>query len=103
MSVVSMSNHLCFGIIFSYPISCKTMDPVGTVTHWFLSLLSFDAQISSTKKLFLCQEKGFEDAKPVIAALKEKGVSAVGAAGYCWGGKQHFSTYLLFCNSLIKI
>ncbi|RLM98633.1 endo-1,3 [Panicum miliaceum] len=32
-------------------------------------------------------EKGFEDAKPVIAALKEKGVSAVGAAGYCWGAK----------------
>ncbi|PWZ09842.1 hypothetical protein Zm00014a_002221 [Zea mays] len=33
------------------------------------------------------KEKGFEEAKPVIAALKEKGVSAVGAAGYCWGAK----------------
>ncbi|KAF8719838.1 hypothetical protein HU200_024596 [Digitaria exilis] len=32
-------------------------------------------------------EKGFEDAKPVIAALKEKGISAIGAAGYCWGAK----------------
>ncbi|XP_078173906.1 endo-1,3;1,4-beta-D-glucanase-like [Carex rostrata] len=32
-------------------------------------------------------EKGFEEAKPVIAALKEKGVSSVGAAGYCWGAK----------------
>uniref|UniRef100_A0A0A9H7M1 Dienelactone hydrolase domain-containing protein n=1 Tax=Arundo donax TaxID=35708 RepID=A0A0A9H7M1_ARUDO len=31
--------------------------------------------------------KGFEEAKPVIAALKEKGISAVGAAGYCWGAK----------------
>ncbi|XP_066362978.1 endo-1,3;1,4-beta-D-glucanase-like [Miscanthus floridulus] len=31
-------------------------------------------------------KKGFEEAKPVIAALKEKGVSSVGAAGYCWGG-----------------
>uniref|UniRef100_A0A0A9E7E2 Dienelactone hydrolase domain-containing protein n=1 Tax=Arundo donax TaxID=35708 RepID=A0A0A9E7E2_ARUDO len=31
--------------------------------------------------------KGFEEAKPVIAALKEKGVSAIGAAGYCWGAK----------------
>jgi len=32
-------------------------------------------------------EKGFEEAKPVIATLKAKGVSAVGAAGYCWGAK----------------
>ncbi|CAN6346939.1 unnamed protein product [Urochloa humidicola] len=31
-------------------------------------------------------KKGFEEAKPVIAALKEKGMSSVGAAGYCWGG-----------------
>lgn len=31
--------------------------------------------------------KAFEEAKPVIAALKEKGVSSVGAAGYCWGAK----------------
>ncbi|KAL6865125.1 hypothetical protein ACP4OV_016276 [Aristida adscensionis] len=32
-------------------------------------------------------KKAFEEAKPVIAALKEKGISAIGAAGYCWGGK----------------
>lgn len=32
-------------------------------------------------------DKGFEDAKPVIAALKSKGFSAVGAAGFCWGAK----------------
>ncbi|KAK3138842.1 hypothetical protein QOZ80_5AG0374100 [Eleusine coracana subsp. coracana] len=31
--------------------------------------------------------KGFEEAKPIIAALKEKGMSQVGAAGYCWGAK----------------
>ncbi|XP_057508323.1 endo-1,3;1,4-beta-D-glucanase-like [Actinidia eriantha] len=31
--------------------------------------------------------KGFEDAKPVIAALKNKGISAIGAAGFCWGAK----------------
>ncbi|XP_010905246.1 endo-1,3;1,4-beta-D-glucanase [Elaeis guineensis] len=31
--------------------------------------------------------KGFEDAKSVIAALKSKGISAVGAAGFCWGAK----------------
>ncbi|ONK62866.1 uncharacterized protein A4U43_C07F8950 [Asparagus officinalis] len=32
-------------------------------------------------------EKGFQDAKPVVTALKERGASAVGAAGFCWGGK----------------
>ncbi|KAJ4789512.1 alpha/beta-Hydrolases superfamily protein [Rhynchospora pubera] len=32
-------------------------------------------------------EKGYEDAKLVIQALKEKGVSAIGAAGFCWGAK----------------
>jgi dienelactone hydrolase len=31
--------------------------------------------------------KGFEDAKLVIQALKRKGVSAIGAAGFCWGAK----------------
>ncbi|XP_038719329.1 endo-1,3;1,4-beta-D-glucanase-like isoform X2 [Tripterygium wilfordii] len=31
--------------------------------------------------------KGFEDAKPVIEALRRKGVSAIGAAGFCWGAK----------------
>ncbi|CAH9102842.1 unnamed protein product [Cuscuta europaea] len=32
-------------------------------------------------------EKGFEDTKSVIAALKCKGISSTGAAGYCWGAK----------------
>ncbi|KAL5163568.1 Endo-1,3-1,4-beta-D-glucanase [Glycine soja] len=32
-------------------------------------------------------EKGIEVAKPVIEALKSKGVSAIGAAGFCWGAK----------------
>ncbi|XP_057507825.1 endo-1,3;1,4-beta-D-glucanase-like [Actinidia eriantha] len=32
-------------------------------------------------------DKGFEDAKPVIASLKNKGISAIGAAGFCWGAK----------------
>ncbi|EXB95845.1 hypothetical protein L484_010044 [Morus notabilis] len=31
-------------------------------------------------------DKGYEDAKQVVAALKSKGVSAIGAAGFCWGG-----------------
>jgi len=31
-------------------------------------------------------DKGNEDTKAVIAALRSKGVSAIGAAGFCWGG-----------------
>ncbi|KAG2371250.1 uncharacterized protein HKW66_Vig0214240 [Vigna angularis] len=30
--------------------------------------------------------KGIETAKPIIEALKRKGASAVGFAGFCWGG-----------------
>ncbi|XP_020227431.1 endo-1,3;1,4-beta-D-glucanase [Cajanus cajan] len=32
-------------------------------------------------------DKGFEDAKSIIDALKSKGVSVIGAAGFCWGAK----------------
>ncbi|KAA0049404.1 endo-1,3 [Cucumis melo var. makuwa] len=32
-------------------------------------------------------DKGFDDAKPVVEALKNKGISAIGAAGVCWGAK----------------
>ncbi|KAH7679541.1 putative hydrolase related to dienelactone hydrolase protein [Dioscorea alata] len=32
-------------------------------------------------------EKGVEDAKSVIAALKSKGITSIGAAGFCWGAK----------------
>lgn len=38
-------------------------------------------------KTFIFQDKGYEDAKAIIAALKSKGASAIGAAGFCWGGK----------------
>ncbi|XP_023894322.1 endo-1,3;1,4-beta-D-glucanase [Quercus suber] len=31
-------------------------------------------------------DKGYEAAKAMIAALKSKGVSAIGAGGFCWGG-----------------
>lgn len=30
--------------------------------------------------------KGCDDAKAVVEALKNKGVAAIGAAGFCWGG-----------------
>ncbi|KAK7292369.1 hypothetical protein RIF29_08147 [Crotalaria pallida] len=33
------------------------------------------------------QDKGFEAAKPVIEDLKSKGVSTIGAVGFCWGAK----------------
>ncbi|XP_057771838.1 endo-1,3;1,4-beta-D-glucanase-like [Salvia miltiorrhiza] len=32
-------------------------------------------------------DQGFEDAKPVIEALKSKGITKIGAAGFCWGAK----------------
>ncbi|KAF3457222.1 hypothetical protein FNV43_RR01879 [Rhamnella rubrinervis] len=32
-------------------------------------------------------DKGFEEAKLVIEALKSKGFSAIGASGFCWGAK----------------
>lgn len=32
-------------------------------------------------------EKGFEDSKPVIKALKSKGITSIGATGICWGAK----------------
>lgn len=32
-------------------------------------------------------DKGFEDAKPVVSALKSKGITSIGAAGFCWGAK----------------
>ncbi|KAK4379910.1 hypothetical protein RND71_001772 [Anisodus tanguticus] len=31
-------------------------------------------------------DKGCEDAKAVVESMKNKGVSAIGAAGFCWGG-----------------
>ncbi|CAN7049210.1 unnamed protein product [Brassica rapa subsp. trilocularis] len=33
------------------------------------------------------QDKGFEDSKPVVEALKNKGLTTVGAVGFCWGAK----------------
>ncbi|XP_072976100.1 endo-1,3;1,4-beta-D-glucanase-like [Typha angustifolia] len=32
-------------------------------------------------------DKGFENAKKVIEDLNSKGISAIGAAGFCWGAK----------------
>ncbi|MCI17206.1 endo-13-14-beta-D-glucanase-like protein, partial [Trifolium medium] len=38
--------------------------------------------------------EAFEDAKPVIEALKHKGVLSIGAASFCWGGEFPIPTYL---------
>lgn len=32
-------------------------------------------------------DKGFEDSTKVIEVLKSRGISAIGAAGFCWGAK----------------
>ncbi|KAL5697501.1 carboxymethylenebutenolidase [Ranunculus cassubicifolius] len=32
-------------------------------------------------------DKGTEDAKAIVAYLKSKGITAIGAAGFCWGAK----------------
>ncbi|CAA2985544.1 endo-1,3 1,4-beta-D-glucanase-like [Olea europaea subsp. europaea] len=32
-------------------------------------------------------DQGFEDAKPIIEAMKSKGIEKIGAAGFCWGAK----------------
>lgn len=42
---------------------------------------------------FSLKDKGFEDAKLVIASLRNKGVSTIGAAGFCWGGKKSNSHF----------
>ncbi|KAF6145250.1 hypothetical protein GIB67_041445 [Kingdonia uniflora] len=33
------------------------------------------------------EPKGVEDAKSIIAALNSKGITVIGAAGFCWGAK----------------
>ncbi|KAF5951619.1 hypothetical protein HYC85_009563 [Camellia sinensis] len=35
--------------------------------------------------IYVTKDKGFEDVKPVISALRSKGVTLIGAAGFCWG------------------
>ena len=40
------------------------------------------------------QEKEFEEAKRIIAALKEQGASSVAAPGYCRGGKLSTAVFL---------
>ncbi|CAN4093183.1 unnamed protein product [Withania somnifera] len=56
-------------------------------------------------------DKGFEDAKQIVAALKDKGISAIGAAGFCWGAKvvvdlaksDNIQAAVLLHPSLVKV
>ncbi|MCD9641140.1 hypothetical protein HAX54_027084 [Datura stramonium] len=56
-------------------------------------------------------DKGFEDAKHVVAALKDKGISSIGAAGFCWGAKvvtelaksDNIQAAVLLHPSLVKV
>ncbi|XP_057966032.1 endo-1,3;1,4-beta-D-glucanase-like [Malania oleifera] len=55
--------------------------------------------------------KGFEDAKPVVAALRSRGITTVGAAGFCWGAKvvvelaksDHIQAAVLLHPSLVTV
>lgn len=53
----------------------------------FSSVLALLILLASELLFLYCQDKTIEDAKPVIEALKSKGVSAIGAVGFCWGGE----------------
>ncbi|KAD2393967.1 hypothetical protein E3N88_40944 [Mikania micrantha] len=44
-------------------------------------------RISPMGQSYLDQKLAVEFAKPVIHALQEKGISKIGAAGFCWGAK----------------
>lgn len=39
------------------------------------------------------QEQGFNEAKLIVEAIKSKGVSKIGAAGFCWGGEGEFGFF----------
>ncbi|CAJ2634511.1 unnamed protein product [Trifolium pratense] len=45
------------------------------------------SEVFGTSKLLLSLNEAFEDTKPVIEALKHKGVLSIGAASFCWGAK----------------
>ncbi|PHU04957.1 hypothetical protein BC332_25779 [Capsicum chinense] len=54
---------------------------------------------------------GFEDAKQVVSALKDKGISTIEAAGFCWGAKMvtelaksdNIQAAMLLHPSLVKV
>nr|CAB3465309.1 unnamed protein product [Digitaria exilis] len=69
---------------FENPPALNPSCGVGDVVDDFGGQKAYVAGSAGSKAAV---QKAFEEAKPVIAAIKEKGVSKIGAAGYCWGAK----------------
>ncbi|KAI8561438.1 hypothetical protein RHMOL_Rhmol04G0339500 [Rhododendron molle] len=79
----------------NYPISKELADKVAAFGFYVVVPDFFygDPYIENLERPLLVYmrdhlpDKGFEDAKQVIEALKCKGISSIGAAGFCWGAK----------------
>lgn len=67
-----------------------------TYVYFNLSIVSYLETVATVTSPPFCsfKDKGFEDAKVVIAALRNKGISTIGAAGFCWGGEELLITLL---------
>ncbi|KAK7264537.1 hypothetical protein RJT34_32146 [Clitoria ternatea] len=81
---------------YQAPLLRKLADKVGTkgyhvVVPDFFNGDPFDPNNASRPQDIWLKdhppEKGIETAKVVVEALKHKGAYAIGAAGFCWGGK----------------
>ncbi|BAT74540.1 hypothetical protein VIGAN_01222800 [Vigna angularis var. angularis] len=69
--------------------SCIPILGLGMFSVFELAFEDFAALCRNTSPLVGTVQpkgKGIEIAKPIIEALKRKGASAVGFAGFCWGG-----------------
>ncbi|KAL8472671.1 hypothetical protein ACS0TY_029117 [Phlomoides rotata] len=89
LAIVLLSD--AFG--YEAPRFRELADKVASLGYWVVvpDLLygdpfSFEKHTSTTWIHGHCPDKGCEDAKAVIDALKSKGVSKIGVAGFCWGG-----------------
>ncbi|XP_017442907.1 hydrolase pyvD isoform X2 [Vigna angularis] len=70
--------------------SCIPILGLGMFSVFELAFEDFAALCRNTSPLVGTVQpkgKGIEIAKPIIEALKRKGASAVGFAGFCWGAR----------------
>lgn len=78
---------------FGAPKLRKLADKVGAAGFYTVVPDFLHGDPYDTKKAFPdwikdhAPDKGFEEAKPVIEALKSKGITKIGASGFCWGAK----------------